>query len=123
MIDISDVEGLRNKDRLHHYHPVTNPVQLSKEGPKITTRAKGIYAYADDGRKIIDGASGAWCANIGYGNVRLCEAALHQSKEGLPVGVHCAARVGDEATLIRLAAQLEQACPWRNRTPPVDLNN
>jgi amidase len=38
---------------------------------------------------------------------------------GLPVGTHYAARFGDEATLFRLAAQLEAARPWSRRRPPV----
>jgi amidase len=46
---------------------------------------------------------------------------LHQSGDGLPVGVHCAARVGDEVTLIRLASQFEVACPWIGRKPPVSV--
>lgn len=37
---------------------------------------------------------------------------LYQTKTGLPVGSHFLARFGDEATLFRLAAQLEQAQPW-----------
>jgi len=44
---------------------------------------------------------------------------LHWSAAGLPVGVQFAARFGDEATLFRLAAQLEAARPWAARTPPV----
>ncbi len=40
---------------------------------------------------------------------------LHWTPDGLPVGVQCAARFGDEATLFRLAGQLEQARPWRDR--------
>jgi amidase len=44
---------------------------------------------------------------------------LHWTPEGLPVGVQFIAPFGDEATLFRLAAQLEDAAPWFNRRPPV----
>ena len=45
---------------------------------------------------------------------------LHWSAEGLPIGVQFAGRFGDEAALLRLAAQLEDAQPWFSRTPPRD---
>jgi amidase/6-aminohexanoate-cyclic-dimer hydrolase len=38
---------------------------------------------------------------------------------GLPLGMMFAARFGDEATLFRLAAQLEQERPWKHKLPPV----
>lgn len=38
---------------------------------------------------------------------------------GLPLGMMFAARFGDEATLFRLAAQLEQARSWKDKRPPV----
>jgi amidase len=38
---------------------------------------------------------------------------------GLPLGMMFAARFGDEATLFRLAGQLEQARPWKDKLPPV----
>jgi amidase/6-aminohexanoate-cyclic-dimer hydrolase len=38
---------------------------------------------------------------------------------GLPLGMMFAARFGDEATLFRLAAQLEQERPWKDKLPPV----
>ena len=44
---------------------------------------------------------------------------LGQSKDGLPIGCHFIGRFGDEATLFRLAAQLEQARPWADRRPAV----
>ncbi len=43
---------------------------------------------------------------------------LHWNAAGLPIGMHFVARWGDEATLFRLAAQLEQAKPWFARRPP-----
>jgi len=44
---------------------------------------------------------------------------LHWSPDGLPIGVMFSARFGDEATLFRLAAQLEKAKPWAKRKPPM----
>jgi len=43
---------------------------------------------------------------------------LTWNSAGLPIGMHFAARWGDEATLFRLAAQLESARPWFGRRPP-----
>jgi amidase len=40
------------------------------------------------------------------------------TEEGLPIGIHLIGRAADEATLIRLSSQLEEARPWRDRIPP-----
>jgi amidase len=55
-----------------------------------------------------------------FGNVTGLPAAslpLHWTEEGVPVGVQLVAGPWEEATLIRLSAQLEQAMPWAERRP------
>ena len=44
---------------------------------------------------------------------------LQWNGDGLPIGVQFAAPFGDEATLFRLAGELEQARPWAGRRPAV----
>ncbi|MDE0349510.1 MAG: amidase [Gammaproteobacteria bacterium] len=41
------------------------------------------------------------------------------SAEGLPIGIQLAARYADEATLIRVGSQLEEAMPWSRHKPAV----
>lgn len=43
---------------------------------------------------------------------------LHWNAAGLPIGMQFVARLGDEATLFRLAGQIELAQPWFERVPP-----
>lgn len=44
---------------------------------------------------------------------------LAWTASNLPIGISFAARYGDEATLFRLAAQLESERPWRHRRPQI----
>ena len=44
---------------------------------------------------------------------------LHWTADGLPLGVQLVAPLRGEATLIRLASQLEAAHPWADRRPPL----
>ena len=44
---------------------------------------------------------------------------LAESEEGLPIGIQLVAPLGREDLLIRVAAELERAHPWAERTPPV----
>jgi amidase len=47
---------------------------------------------------------------------------LHTSDEGLPIGMQLVGRFGDEATLLRLSGQLEEALPWAARVPPLHVS-
>ncbi len=44
---------------------------------------------------------------------------LHWNDGGLPIGMQFVGRYGDEATLFRLAGQLERAKPWFDHVPPI----
>lgn len=45
---------------------------------------------------------------------------LFWNAEGLPIGSHFAGRYADEATLYRLAGQLEETRPWRKKFPKLE---
>lgn len=46
---------------------------------------------------------------------------LYWNSQGLPIGTMFTARLGDEGTLLRLAAQLEVERPWRDKRPPIRI--
>lgn len=68
-------------DRDHYLHPFTDHKDLGQKKSRIITRADGVYIYDADGNKILDGMSGLWCVNAGYGRDELVEAARQQLQE------------------------------------------
>ncbi len=68
-------------DRDHHLHPFTDHKDLHKKRSRIITRAEGVYIYDADGSRILDGMSGLWCVNAGYGRQEIIDAAAEQMKE------------------------------------------
>lgn len=68
-------------DRDHYLHPFTDHKELGQKKSRIITRADGVYIYDADGNKILDGMSGLWCVNAGYGRDELVEAARKQLQE------------------------------------------
>lgn len=75
-IDIAEV--VRN-DIAHHFHPFTDHKAFHAEGgPRVITHADGVWIWDGKGNKILDGMSGLWCVNVGYGRKELAETAYRQ---------------------------------------------
>ncbi|MEL7081428.1 MAG: aminotransferase class III-fold pyridoxal phosphate-dependent enzyme, partial [Pseudomonadota bacterium] len=72
---------LQALDAAHHMHPFTKGQELAGKGARVITRAKGVYLTDSDGNQMLDGMSGLWCVNIGYGREELVEAAARQMRE------------------------------------------
>jgi putrescine aminotransferase len=68
-------------DAAHYLHPFTDHAALSRKGTRVIARAEGVYLYESDGRRILDGMSGLWCVNLGYGRRELADAAHRQLLE------------------------------------------
>lgn len=68
-------------DAKHFLHPFTDHGALAKKGARIITHADNIYIWDSEGHKILDAMSGLWCANVGYGQQALIDAATRQLKE------------------------------------------
>ena len=72
---------LQHLDREHHLHPFTDHKELHEKKSRIITSADGVYIFDSDGNKILDGMSGLWCVNAGYGRDEIVDAAAAQMRE------------------------------------------
>ncbi|MBS0361274.1 MAG: aspartate aminotransferase family protein [Proteobacteria bacterium] len=83
---MNDVSKPAAADRLNRpdldafWMPFTANRQFKAE-PRLLVGAKGLYYRTEDGREIIDGASGLWCVNAGHGRPEIAEAVGRQLVE------------------------------------------
>jgi amidase len=78
----------------------------------LSQRAKVVEAF----EPVLESSPYTMVANVtGQPSISL---PLHWTDDGLPMGMLFTAKIGDEAALFRLAAQIEQAMPWRERIAP-----
>src|SRR5438067_6296016 len=73
-----DTQALQQLDSAHHLHPFTDHAALSARGARVMVKGEGIYLWDSDGRRLIDGMSGLWCVNVGYGRASIVDAAARQ---------------------------------------------
>ena len=83
MSQVIDTQRIQALDAAHFLHPFTNFKDLAARGARVMIRSEGIYVWDSEGKKILDGMSGLWCVNLGYGRKELADAA-HQQMMTLP---------------------------------------
>ncbi|MDP2748252.1 aspartate aminotransferase family protein [Pseudomonas sp.] len=68
-------------DAAHHIHAFLDQKALNAEGPRVMVRGEGLYLWDNDGKRYLDGMSGLWCTNLGYGRKDLVAAASKQMEQ------------------------------------------
>ena len=88
----------------------------------VPAREHGWYDMsldADTYNKTRMGADSAYASPMNASGQPGISLPLHMSASGLPIGVQFVGRELGEATLLRLAGQLEEATPWKDRKPAI----
>jgi beta-alanine--pyruvate transaminase len=92
-------------DLAAHWMPFTAN-RAFKKNPRMLAGAKDMHYITVDGRKIIDGAAGMWCCNVGHGRSQIAEAIGKQAADldyappfqfGIPQAFELASRIADLA--------------------------
>lgn len=78
-----DTRALQQLDSAHFLHPFTDHAALREKGARVIVRGQGVYLWDSDGQQIIDGMSGLWCVNAGYGRTSISQA-VYRQMETLP---------------------------------------
>ncbi len=70
-------------DAAHHWHPQTDMAELNARGARVWVSGDGVWLTDSEGARLIDGMSGLWCVNVGYGRREIADA-VHEQMCRLP---------------------------------------
>ena len=102
-----DTSDLQRSAREHLFVGMQNHAQLAEDGgPVIMDRAEGIYFYDTDGKRYIDGISGMYFRNIGYGREEVARA-VYEQLSAVAMNVYS----GVTPAAVRLAERLARLTP------------
>jgi len=72
---------IQHLDTAHYLHPFTDFKALASRGARVIVKGEGIYIWDSDGQCLIDGMSGLWCVNVGYGRTSIADAVYAQMQQ------------------------------------------
>lgn len=65
-------------DAAHHIHAFLDQKALNAEGPRVIVEGERLHLWDSEGKRYLDGMSGLWCTQLGYGRRDLTAAAATQ---------------------------------------------
>ena len=65
-------------DASHHIHAFLDQKALNAEGARVMVKGDRLNLWDNDGKRYLDGMSGLWCTQLGYGRQDLADAAAAQ---------------------------------------------
>jgi putrescine aminotransferase len=78
-----DTRAIQELDSAHYIHSFTDTQALAKKGARVIVKGDGIYIWDSEGKRLLDGMSGLWCMNVGYGRTTIADA-VHAQMQQLP---------------------------------------
>ena len=78
-----DTRAIQQLDGAHYLHAFTDNAALAKKGARVIVKGDGIYIWDSEGKRLLDGMSGLWCMNVGYGRKSIADV-VHAQMQELP---------------------------------------
>jgi adenosylmethionine-8-amino-7-oxononanoate aminotransferase len=78
---LDQTEDLTQLDLNSLWHPMVQHRVYEQKPPKRMEKGVGCYVTDEHGNEYLDGVSGLWCVNIGYGRSELADVAYEQIRE------------------------------------------
>ncbi len=77
----TSTSGMQHIDAQHYLHPFTDHKKLAARGARVIVKAEDIYLWDSEGKRLLDGMSGLWCVNVGYGRRSISDAVYTQMEQ------------------------------------------
>ena len=104
---LTSTADLQESARAHLFVGMNNHAQLAEEGgPVIMDRSDSIYFYDTDGTRYIDGISGMYFRNVGYGRHEIARA-VYEQLSSVAMNVYS----GVTPSAVKLAERLSELTP------------
>ncbi|OON38091.1 aspartate aminotransferase family protein [Izhakiella australiensis] len=71
-------QDYQQADAAHHIHAFLDQKALNAEGARVIVRGDRLNLWDNEGKRYLDGMSGLWCTQLGYGRADLAQAAAAQ---------------------------------------------